>query len=210
MRKAVLFLLLLGVLAVAVAQVSHSGATTPPTVSVQAAHTVHAPAGHHLIRLSQLDPAQYASPQEYATWAYSTCSTGALVEVFNFYGRHYRIHDVLVVQAALGEITPAQGLLEESGIARTAGQFGFTTSWGYRLSLDQIIQAANAGTPVIVGWPPSRYPHGHLIVVTGGNGSMVSLADSSRYDRHTLTRAQFLTWWAGFSAVVTPAKGGQA
>lgn len=210
MRKAVLFLLLLGVLAVAVAQVSHSGATTSPTVAVQAAHAAHAPARRRLIRLSQLDPAQYASQQEYATWAYSTCSTAALVEVFNYYGRHYRIHDVLVVQAALGEITPEQGLLEESGIARTAGHFGFTTSWGYRLSLDQVIQAANAGTPVIVGWPPERYPHGHLVVVTGGNSFVVFIADSSRYDRRTLTRAQFLAWWAGFSALVTPVKGGQA
>ena len=31
-----------------------------------------------LVRLSQLDPAQYNSPQEYNTWAYSACSAAAM------------------------------------------------------------------------------------------------------------------------------------
>ena len=35
--------------------------------------------GRHLVRISQLDPGQYASAQEYRTWSYSTCSTAAIV-----------------------------------------------------------------------------------------------------------------------------------
>lgn len=161
---------------------------------------------HLVTRINQLDPAQYNSPQDYQTWAYSTCSTAAMAEIANAYGRHYRIADILKVEASLGEITPALGLVEDAGIAATMARFGFNTAWGYRLSLDQIIQLADTGTPVIVSWPPSRYPHGHLVVVTSGTSSTVFIADSSRSNRHALSRAQFLAWWGGFAAVATPAQ----
>jgi len=94
--------------------------------------------------------------------------------------------------------------LEEIGIQRTATQFGFNTQWGHNLSLDQIIAVANSGKPVIVSFPPDRYDGGHLLVVTGGNSSIVKLADSSLWNRKTLPRAQFLNWWEGFYAIVTP------
>ena len=161
-------------------------------------------ASQALVRINQLDPTQYSSVQEYKTWAYSTCSAAAMAEVFNAYGRQYRITDVLKVEAQLGEVTPQLGLLEDVGIQRTAAQFGFKTSWGYSLSLDQVIDIANHGSPVIVSFPPDRYPAGHIVVVTGGNGISVFIADTSLYNRHTLTRTQFMQWWGGFSAIVTP------
>jgi hypothetical protein len=161
-------------------------------------------AAQNLVRLSQLDPAQYTSSQEYNIWAYSACSTAAMTEVMNAYGRHYKIAEVLQVEARIKEITPAQGLLEDIGIQRTAAQFGFQTTWGHNLSLDQIINIANQGRPVIVSFPPDRYAGGHLLVVTGGNSNNVYLADSSLWNRHSLTRAQFLNWWEGFYAIMTP------
>jgi hypothetical protein len=161
-------------------------------------------ASQALVRLSQLDPGQYNSTQEYNLWAYSACSTAAMTEVFNAYGRHYRITDVLKVESNIGAITPQAGLLEDSGVSRTAAQFGFKTSWGYNLSLNQIIAIANQGRPVIVDWPPSKYAGGHLVVVTGGNSNEVYLADSSIYDRHMLSHAQFMSWWGGFYAIITP------
>jgi hypothetical protein len=157
-----------------------------------------------LVRLSQLDPTQYASIQEFTTWAYSACSTTALTEVLNAYGDHVRVTDVLKVEARIGEITPQLGLLDEVGIQRTAAQFGFKTTWGHNLSLDQIINIANQGRPAIVSFPPDRYAGGHLLVVTGGNSSLVKLADSSLWNRPSLSRAQFLHWWEGFYAIVTP------
>jgi hypothetical protein len=157
-----------------------------------------------LVRISQLDPAQYNSPQEYATWAYSACSAAALTEVLNAFGRHYRVTDVLKVEAQINEITPQLGLLEESGIQRTAAQFGFKTSWGHNLSLDQVISTANRGEPVIVSFPPDRYAGGHILDVIGGDSQRVLLADTSRWNRQSLSRSQFLAWWEGFSAVVTP------
>ncbi len=161
-------------------------------------------ASRTLVRLSQLDPAQYTSHQEFTTWAYSACSTASLTEVMNAYGRHFRVTDVLKVEAGIGEITPQLGLLDEPGIQKTAAQFGFKTTWGHNLSLDQIISIANQGRPVIVSFPPDKYAGGHLLVVTGGNSSIVKLADSSLWNRQSLSRSQFLQWWEGFYAIVTP------
>ncbi len=157
-----------------------------------------------LVRIGQLDPAQYNSPQEYNTWAYSACSAAAMTEVFNAYGRHYRVTDVLKVEAQIGAITPQLGLVEDSGIQRTAAQFGFKTTWGHNLSLDQVISTATRGEPVIVSFPPDRYAGGHILAVIGGDSQTVLLADTSRWNRHSLSRSQFLAWWEGFSAVVTP------
>lgn len=157
-----------------------------------------------LVRLSQLNPTQYASNQEFSTWAYSACSTASLTEVMDAYGRHFRITDVLKVEAGIGEITPQLGLLDEVGIQKTAARFGFNTTWGHNLSLDQIIAIANQGRPVIVSFPPDRYDGGHLLVVTGGNSTIVKLADSSLWNRQSLSRTQFLQWWEGFYAIVTP------
>jgi hypothetical protein len=164
-------------------------------------------AGGHLVRIGQLDPGQYASAQEYATWAYSTCSTAAMTELANYYGGSYRITDILAVQSRIGEITPDHGLLEDAGIAHTMAHFGFKTSWGYARSLDQIVALANQGTPVMVAFPPSRYPGGHLLVVMGGDESRVSVADSSVYNVPSFSRTRFLALWAGFAAVVTPQGG---
>jgi len=97
--------------------------------------------------------------------------------------------------------------VSSGGIADTVTQFGFHTSWGFSLTLDQVIAIANQGTPVIVDFPPDRYAGGHLLVVTGGTASAVSVADSSGYDYTTLSRGQFLQWWGGFSAIVTPSSG---
>src|SRR5437660_1015419 len=82
--------------------------------------------------------------------------------------------------------------------------FWFDTAWGHKLSLDNVIDIANHGRPVIVSWPPARYAGGHLLVVTGGNSKYVYLADSSSYNYHSLSRSKFLSWWEGFSAIVTP------
>jgi predicted double-glycine peptidase len=108
------------------------------------------------------------------------------------------------VEAQIGEITPSQGLLRPEGIEYTAAQFGFKTTWGNSWTLDRVIDTANSGKPVIVGFPPDRYDGGHLLVVTGGDANNVYLADSSLWNRRSLTRDQFLQWWEGFAAVATP------
>ena len=161
-------------------------------------------ASQRLVRISQLDCGQYASQSECNTWAYSACSTAAMTEVINSYGYHFRITDMLQQELMAKAITPQLGLLDDQGVQRTAARFGFTTDWGSMRSLDQVIATANAGTPVIVSWPPAKYLRGHLVVVTGGDGTSVKLADSSRSNRTSLSRTQFMQWWAGFSAILKP------
>ncbi|HEU5348595.1 MAG TPA: CHAP domain-containing protein [Ktedonobacterales bacterium] len=164
----------------------------------------NAHASQHLTRLSQLDRAQYATQSEYETWAYSACSAAAMTEVLDAYGLDLRIHDVLQIESSLGYITPQDGLIADQGIARTMQHFGFATTWGEHWTLAQVLSAANAGTPVIVGWPPDRYAGGHLVVVLGGTSTTVEIADSSAWNRHALSVTQFMQWWAGFAAVSTP------
>jgi hypothetical protein len=165
-------------------------------------------ASKSLVRISQLDQAQYANQGEWSLWAYSACSTASMTEVLNAYGFHVRIHDVLQVEASLHEITPAGGLQEDIGIANTMRRFGMNTVWGEQWTLAQVVGMANGGEPVIVSWPPSRYAGGHIVVVTGGDlkAGTVTIADSSTWNRHTLSVNQFMQWWAGFAAVSTPAK----
>jgi hypothetical protein len=202
MRKMGVYLLVLVVLGYALfllVQTEGSGNEGQPG-------QVH-PTGLHLVRIGQLDPGQYASAQEYRTWAYSTCSTAAMTEIANYYGGSYRITDILAVESRLGEISPKLGLLEDAGIAHTMAHFRFTTSWGYSRTLDQIVALATQGIPVIVAFPPARYPGGHLLVVTGGDESRVEVADSSGYNHTSFSRTRFLVLWAGFAAVVTPQGG---
>lgn len=155
-------------------------------------------------RINQLDPAQYGSTAEYNTWAYSACSTAVITELLNALGGNYRIHDILAVESARGDITPQLGLVSEAAFADTADQFGVQTSWGHVLSYDQLISEANGGTPVAVSFPPDRYPGGHLLIVVGGNAATVLVVDSSAHNYQQLPQAQFLQWWGGFSATVTP------
>lgn len=173
---------------------------TPKPTSAPVYH-----ASQNLIRLGQLDTAQYDSTKEYDTWAYSACSAAAMTVVINAYGHHYRITDILKVESQIHEITPELGLLEEIGIQRTGAKFGFKTVWGHNYSLDQIIAAANKGTPVIVSFPPERWPGGHILVVRGGDKNTVLLTDSSRLNWTQFTRSHFLELWAGFYAIMTPA-----
>jgi len=40
--------------------------------------------------------------------------------------------------------------------------------------------------------------------VTGGDSKYVYIADSSIFNRHSLTHATFLSWWGGFAAILIP------
>jgi Peptidase_C39 like family len=183
-------------------------AATPPAASASNVKTsslaTFSGASKALVRINQLDPAQYNSQQDYNTWAYSTCSTAAMTAVINSYGHHYRLADILKVEAGIHEITPELGLLEPTGIDHTVAQFGFKTYWLSNTSLDNVIKVANQGHPVIVGFPPALWSGGHLLVVRGGNSQYVYLADSSRLNMQAMARATFMKYWAGFAVVAMP------
>ncbi len=67
-------------------------------ISLEPHSTFPTDASQQLTRISQLDPNEYASNAEYSTWAYSACSTASMTEVFDSYGYHYRITDVLRIE----------------------------------------------------------------------------------------------------------------
>lgn len=157
-----------------------------------------------LIRINQVDPNSYSSTQEYNTWWPSTCSAASMTEVINSYGHNYKLSDILHVESGLNEITPDLGLVEPSGIAKTVAKFNFSANYLNNPSLDDVMKAANNGTPVIVSFPPSRWAGGHILVVIGGDNNYVYLADSSRLDMRAMTHAIFMKYWAGFAVIVTP------
>ena len=178
------------------------------TAQVQATHTTHAitmNASQAVVRLDQTDPKQYYTLQDYQTWWPSACSAASMTVVINSYGHHYRIADILKVEAGLGEITPDSGLLRPSGIDTTVTKFGFQTRWLSNPSLNDLINTANSGTPVIINFPPSRWAGGHFLVAIGGNKDFVYLADSSRLNMRAMDHQTFLKYWAGLAVVVTPA-----
>ncbi|GAC1656342.1 MAG: hypothetical protein NVS4B12_28890 [Ktedonobacteraceae bacterium] len=158
-----------------------------------------------LMRLSQVDPSQYNSPQEYDIWWPSACSAASMTEIINSYGHNYRVTDILKVEADIKEITPDVGLLEPHGLDKTFARFNFTTRWLNNPSVDDLIKTANSGTPVIINFPPSRWAGGHLLVALGGNKDYVYLADSSRLNMRAMDRKTFLKYWVGFAVVATPA-----
>ncbi len=182
---------------------STTSSTTASSSNVQAPQ-LFSGASKTLVRLSQVDPNQYASMQEYNTWWPSACSAATMTEIINAYGHNYRVSDILKVESAMGEITPESGLLEPQGLDRTLAHFNFTTHWFNNPSLDDLINTANSGTPVIINFPPSRWAGGHILVALGGNKDYVYLADSSRLNMRAMARQTFLKYWVGFAVVATP------
>ncbi len=163
-------------------------------------------ASQAITRVDQLDPGQYDSSAQYNVWADSTCSAAAMTAVMNAYGHSYRLADILKVEADRGQITPQLGLLYgESSVARTVASFGFTARTLDNTSLDGVLEAANSGTPVIVGFMDRvDFPTGHILVVRGGSGNTVNLVDSSKLNMQHMSRATFMHYYDGFAVLVTP------
>jgi hypothetical protein len=177
----------------------------PASITLYAENLGASNASRSIVRIAQLDPSQYSSQDEYNTWADSGCSPTAMTEVINAYGHHYRITDILKVEAGLHEITPELGLLEAKGIDRTMAQFGFKMIPLENATLDGAIAVANQGHPIIVSFVSSAYwSGGHILVLRGGDSQNVYLADSSRLDLTVVSRSQFLQWWRGFVALAVP------
>ena len=170
---------------------------------------ISATASQRLVRINQTDEAQYASAGEHDAWAYSTCSTASMVEVFDAYGYHYRITDVLQVEARIGAMSSSLGLLYPTGIDDTARQFGFVTTTLGTPSISQVVDTANQGTPVIVNfYGAPDWPVGHFLVVVGGNHSTVKVADSSIVNHgqgmQDISSAYFQTYWHGYAKILKP------
>lgn len=179
------------------------GQGQPSPLSHQAALHTHLA----LLRLNQWDTHQYRTPGDVAVWGPSACSAAALTEYIDSFGFHYRIGDILAVEIETGQITPQLGLLYGySSIETTVSHapFHFQAIRLSRPSLEDVITKANQGVPVIVSFPPSTWPGGHILLVRGGNATQVNLVDSSRLYMKVMTRRTFLTYWRGFAVTLQP------
>lgn len=179
--------------------IAHSQPTTA-TIPVTATT-----ASMRLTRLDSTLRSQYNSDYEWQVWSYSSCSGMAMAMVMNAYGQHLNAGSVLEVEQQLGVWDVQLGLLREDGIALTASYFGFNASLSHALTLQNIVDLANRGQPVIVGIRDNYYfPNGHILVVRGGDEQNIYLADSSPHDFQRMPRSMFAGMWQGFSAVLTP------
>jgi hypothetical protein len=195
----------------------HIGGNPTKSSAANMAHAETAPknmgkpalASQTLVRINQTDETQYASAQEHDTWADSTCSTASMVEVLNAYGYHYRITDVLQVEARIGAISSSLGLLYPTGIDDTAQQFGFVTTTLNTPTISWIVDTANQGTPVIVNfYGAPDWTAGHFLVVVGGNHAIVKVVDSSIVNHgqgmQDISYAYFQTYWHGYAKILKP------
>jgi hypothetical protein len=136
---------------------------------------------------------------EWQLWSYSACSGCAMAALMDAYGatkngKPLNCGDVLEVEYQLGVYDPGtsptqnRGLLPpgQQGLAKTAAQFGFASDFNKHVSLDDLINLANSGTPSIIGIPT------HVMILTGGDSRNIMLADSGGLHLTIVTRDQFL------------------
>jgi len=136
---------------------------------------------------------------EWQLWSYSACSGCAMAALMDAYGaqkngKPLNCGDVLEVEYNLGVYDPGTsptqnwGLLPpgQQNLAKTAAQFGFASDFSKNVSLDDLINLANSGTPSIIGIPT------HVMVLTGGDSEHVMLTDSGGLHLTIVTRDQFL------------------
>ena len=156
-------------------------------------------ASARLVRVDSAQRNQYYNDYQWSVWSYASCSGISLEEVMNAYGRHLIAADVLQVEQNLGVWDTYNGLTGgEPGMARAANYFGFKASAHPPRTLQDLINVANKGFPVIVGMP------GHIFVVRGGDSNYVYLADSAPANRTVMTHQNFMLVWNGFSVLITP------
>lgn len=211
----VLLLVCVGLLSLALLHPATS--TSQPHLSVQTASGKGLPTPHPtpirllkafrgIHRLNQVDPGQYTSQTPYGTWWPSACSAAVMTEAVNSYGYGYRLADILRVEAAFHNptvITPDAGLLYASGLDRTLRTFGFQATQLQHPTVPQLEHLARTA-PVIINFPPFTWPGGHFLIITGGDTSHVTLADSSRLNMPSMSVAMFLSYWRGLAFVVLP------
>jgi hypothetical protein len=136
---------------------------------------------------------------EWQLWSYSACSGCAMAALMDAYGaqqngKPLNCGDVLEVEYKLGVYDPGTsptqnwGLLPpgQQNLAKLAAQFGFASDYSKNVSLDDLINLANSGTPSIIGIPT------HVMIITGGDSGHVMLADSGGLHLTSVTRDQFL------------------
>lgn len=122
----------------------------------------------------QRDKTQYASEDEWKTWAPSACSAAALSSVLTGYGHPVKITDVLTQFEQQNAIKSTVGLYKYNVFSTVAGQYGLKVAYSEDKNLEvhfgQVLNYLKQGYPVILNvLDPTYFPAGHFIVATGLN-----------------------------------------
>ncbi len=169
------------------------------------AHPEPTTASSRVKRISVHAADQFDTQYQLEDWGPSACSGITMTVVMNAYGHSVRVVDVIKKELDLGVWDHNLGLLREDGFRLTADTFGFNTDVSHTRSLEEVIDIANKGTPVIVGvFDYAHFPTGHFIVVSGGDNQYVNVADSSDFNFQHMTHDLFLSMWQHASIILTP------
>lgn len=154
-------------------------ASAPPVASttpVAAPPTPKLPPVYEVGVVSQADPAQYKSSDQFSLWRVSACSAAALTSVLVAYGVPIKLGNMLDIMSKAGVISPWLGLSDNNGFIPVAAHFGFTATVDRNPNIDEhfnsIMAHIQANQPVIVNLKNGYYyPNGHFVVAFHTNNA---------------------------------------
>jgi Peptidase_C39 like family len=119
--------------------------------------------------ISQRDPLQYNSPDEFQTWSPSSCSAASIAAIFSGFGKTARTADILSIMRDEKAISPQLGLYDYSVFEKVARKYGMKSSLNESRNLDahfnNIVESLRKGTPVLVNVRDATFfPNGHFVV----------------------------------------------
>jgi hypothetical protein len=156
---------------------------------------------------NQYDPRNWASPQNFNTWAGAACSAASLDWLLTAYGSPPGSIDAAL--ALIGPntgISSHVGLLDHTGTGLKAalGKAGYQ-GWQANLNDAQLAERLRQGPAMLDGqrW----FGVGHWFVATGADQGGISIRESSG------NNVQYLTWarlhgevgWSGWAVGISPA-----
>jgi hypothetical protein len=153
-------------------------------------------------RVDQTSPNAYTTTQEYNEWWHSSCSAAAMTYALNAAGGHYHLQDTLTAEINAQQISSDLGLLNGfTSVSKTVGSLGYHAT-SVQGGIDGIVRVANSGSPVVISMRNADWPNGHILVVTGGDGSHIRVVDSWSTNRTSFSRATFAAQYTGLAAVI--------
>jgi hypothetical protein len=157
---------------------------------------------------------EYDSRAEANEWSPRSCGAASVTAVLRAFGimndggTLMRISDVLDVAIAQGAIASPGGWQGNNKFEPVLDHFGNFVSEDLSGDMDAIIAKANEGYPVITSVRSSYvFTGGHILVIAGGTGDKIFLADSSGYwggsreEIKIVDRGEFESMWRGNSSL---------
>lgn len=119
--------------------------------------------------ISQRDPRQYNTTEEFQTWSPSSCSAASIAAIFSGFGKNIRTTDILTIMRNEKAISAQLGLYDYTVFEKVARQYNMKSSLNESRNLDahfnSIVETVRKGTPVLVNVRDSVYfPNGHFVV----------------------------------------------